>query len=138
MTSGPTTAMKAAVLGRHYTIGFRGVTDFNYVADTAAAFVRCADDAPASGDGAKVYNLHGEAVQVADIVATIERLHPAAAGTLAVDGPVLAIPSQLDGRAIHRDFPDLPDTPLEDGVRETLRRFTALHEAGQLDTRDLP
>lgn len=138
MTSGPTSAMKAAVLGRPYQIGFRGVTDFNYVADTAAAFVRCADDAPASGDGAKVYNLHGDAVQVADIVAMIERLHPGAAGSLGVDGPVLAIPTQLDGSAIHRDFPDLPETSLEDGVRQTLRRFTALHERGQLDTRDLP
>ena len=138
MTSGPTSAMKAAVLGRPYKIGFRGVTDFNYVADTAAAFVRCADDAPRSGDGAKVYNLHGAAVQVDDIVAMIERLHPDANDKLAVDGPVLAIPTQLDGSAIHRDFPDLPDTSLEDGVGETLRRFTALREAGQLDTRDLP
>ena len=100
--------------------------------------MRCADDAPASGDGAKVYNLHGEAVQVADIVATIERLHPAAKGNLAVDGPVLAIPTQLDGSAIHRDFPDLPDTSLDAGVGETLRRFAALHERGLLDQRDLP
>ena len=138
MTSGPTSAMKAAVLGRPYKIGFQGVTDFNYVADTAAAFVRCADEAPASGDGAKVYNLHGDAVQVADIVAMIERLHPGAVGSLGVDGPVLAIPTQLDGSAIHRDFPGLPETSLEDGVQQTLRRFTELHEAGQLDTRDLP
>ncbi|MEC8252787.1 MAG: SDR family oxidoreductase [Planctomycetota bacterium] len=138
MTSGPTSAMKAAVLGRPYTIGFRGVTDFNYVADTAAAFVRCADDAPRSGDGAKVYNLHGDAVQVADIVETIERLHPAAKGSLGVDGPVLAIPTQLDGSAIHRDFPGLPDTSLEAGVGETLRRFAALRQAGELDARDLP
>ncbi|MFN3244515.1 MAG: NAD-dependent epimerase/dehydratase family protein [Planctomycetota bacterium] len=138
MTSGPTTAMKAAVLGRCHTIAFSGATDFHYVADTAAAFVRCADDAPASGDGANVYNLHGATVPVADIVATIERLHPAAKGTLRVDGPELAIPSQLDGSAIHRDFPGLPDTSLEHGIGQTLRRFGELHAAGRLDTRDLP
>jgi nucleoside-diphosphate-sugar epimerase len=137
MTSGPTTAMKAAVLGRPHTIAFSGATDFHYVADTAAAFVRCADDVPAPGDGAHVYNLHGATVPVADIVAAIERLEPAAAGALSVEGPALAIPSQLDGSAIHRDFPGLPDTSLEDGIGETLRRFGALHDAGRLDTRDL-
>ena len=131
MTSGPTSAMKAAVLGRPYTIGFRGVTDVNYVADTAAAFVRCADDAPRSGDGAKVYNLHGDAVQVADIVETIERLHPAAKGSLGVGGPV-AIPAARRQRH-PPGLPRAPDTSLEDGVGETLRRFAALRQAGELD-----
>lgn len=138
MTSGPTTAMKAVATGQPYAIAFSGVTDFNYVADTAAAFVRCADQAPRSGDGAKVYNLHGDAVPVNDIVATIEALRPAATGKIAVNGPVLAIPTQLDGSAIHRDFPGLPDTSLRTGVGETLRRFEELHAAGRLDTRDLP
>ncbi|MCK5940804.1 MAG: NAD(P)-dependent oxidoreductase [Planctomycetes bacterium] len=137
MTSGPTTAMKAAVLGRPHTIGFSGATDFHYVGDTAAAFVRCADGPPAGDDGANVYNLHGATVPVADIVATIERLHPAAKGTLTVDGPELAIPSQLDGSAIHRAYPGLPDTSLEDGIADTLRRFRDLHTRKQLDTRDL-
>lgn len=135
LTSGPTTAMKAAVLGRKHTIGFAGATDFNYVADTAATFVRCADEGP---DDARVYNLHGDTVRVADIVATIERLHPPASGRIDVDGPELPIPPQLDGSAIHRDYPGLPTTSLDDGIAETLRRFAALHEQGRLDTRDLP
>src|SRR6185503_11549144 len=59
ITSDPTKAMKAAVLGRSFHIRFGGTTDFQYVADTAAAFVACADRAPA---GAHVFNLHGETV----------------------------------------------------------------------------
>ncbi|HIE70831.1 MAG TPA: SDR family oxidoreductase [Planctomycetes bacterium] len=138
LTSGPTTAMKAAVLGKPHTIGFTGSTDFNYVGDTAAMFIACADRDPASGKGAHVYNLHGATVAVSDIIQTIEVLHPGAAGTLSQDGPELPIPPQLDGSAIHRDFPGLPDTSLQDGIGYTLRRFGELQAASQLDTRDLP
>ncbi|MFK7742454.1 MAG: NAD-dependent epimerase/dehydratase family protein [Planctomycetota bacterium] len=134
LTSGPTSAMKAAVLGREHTIGFSGSTDFNYVADTAAAFVHCASGGP---DGAHVYNLHGDTVAVADIVRTIEELHPAAAGKITAAGPELPIPPQLDGSAIHRDYPDLPATSLRDGIGATLQRFAELHEQGRLNTRDL-
>src|SRR5205814_10077117 len=54
LTSDPTKAMKAAVLGAPFHIRFSGLTDFQYVADTAAVFIACADRAPA---GAHVYNL---------------------------------------------------------------------------------
>lgn len=138
LTSGPTTAMKAAVLGKPHTIGFTGSTDFNYVGDTAAMFIACADQDPTSGKGAHVYNLHGETVPVKDIIRTIEQLHPSAQGTLQQAGPELPIPPQLDGSAIHRDFPGLPNTSLQDGIAATLQRFSELHAQGNLDARDLP
>src|SRR2546430_12842131 len=62
LTSDPTRAMKAAVLGVPFQIRFSGATDFQYVRDTAAAFIACADSAPA---GARVFNLHGETLEVA-------------------------------------------------------------------------
>src|SRR5206468_11550310 len=65
LTSDPTKAMKAAVLGIPFHIRFGGATDFQYVRDTAAAFIACADNAPA---GAHVFNLQGETVEVARIV----------------------------------------------------------------------
>ncbi|HEB53331.1 MAG TPA: SDR family oxidoreductase [bacterium] len=135
LTSGPTSAMKAAVVGRPYQIAFTGSTDFVYVADTAAWFVRCADGGPA---GANVYNVHGDTVPVDDIIRTIEQLHPAAAGTITANGDPLAIAPQIDGRRIHIDYPDLPHTSLRDGIGETLRRFRELKGKGRLDTRDLP
>ena len=135
LTSGPTVAMKAAVLGRDYTISFSGATDFNYVADTAAAFVACCDQAP---EGAHVFNLHGDSVDVATIVDTIHANLPGdAPRTIRVDGPPLPIPPALDGAALDAAVPGLPRTPLEEGIRETMQRFTALREAGRLDTRDL-
>ena len=40
---------------RRFEIRFSGVTDFIYAADTAAAFIACADRAP---EGAQVFNVH--------------------------------------------------------------------------------
>jgi nucleoside-diphosphate-sugar epimerase len=135
LTSGPTSAMKAAVLGRPFHIGFSGPTDFHYVADTAAAFVACADGGPA---GAAVYNLHGDSVDVAAVVAEIEALCPAAAGKLTSGGPRIPIPPQLDGSAIRQAYPTLPHTPLREGIAATVAGFRRLLAAGQLDRRDLP
>src|ERR1041384_4164567 len=68
LTSDPTKAMKAAVLGIPFHIRFSGATDFQYVEDTAAAFIRCSDAGP---EGAHVFNLHGETVEVKKIAAAI-------------------------------------------------------------------
>ncbi|MBM3972780.1 MAG: SDR family oxidoreductase [Planctomycetes bacterium] len=135
MTAGPTTAMKAAVLGRPYQIAFSGPTDFVHVGDTAAAFLQCADGGPA---GAHVFNLHGDTVDVADVVRAIEAECPAARGKLSIAGPRIPIPSHLDDGAIRAHYPRLPHTPLRDGVRMTVARFRELHAQGGLDTRDLP
>lgn len=132
LTSGPTKAMKAAVLGRRFTIPFSGATDLHYVADTAAAFVQSALCGP---EGAHVFNLHGESVDVAQVVAAIRSRVPDA--DIAVEGCPLPIPPALDGAAIHAAVPGLPRTSLEDGVRTTMDRFGALRDEGRLDADDL-
>jgi len=135
LTSGPTSAMKAAVLGRPHHIGFSGATDFHYVADTAAAFLACAERAP---QGAPVYNLHGDTVDVVEFVRAIEGELPGMRGKITFGGARIPIPPRLDGSAIAEALGPLPHTPLGAGIRETLRRFTELAAAGRLDTRDLP
>jgi len=135
LTSGPTVAMKAAVLGRDYCVPFRGATDFNYVGDTAAAFLACADRAP---DGAHVFNIHGDSVSIESIVETIhDSLPEGASRTITCSGPELPIPPALDGAALHSAVPDLPATGLAEGVRWTMDRFRLLADEGRLDTRDL-
>ena len=135
LTSGPTSAMKAAVLGRPFTIGFRGATDYQYVADTAATFAACADRAP---EGAHVFNLHGESVSVERIAACIDAELPAGErGRITSDGPELPIPPELDASSLAEVMGELPVTPLERGVRETMARFRQLRDEGRLDTRDL-
>jgi UDP-glucose 4-epimerase len=132
LTSDPTKAMKAAVLGVPFHIRFGGATDFQYVADTASAFIACADNGP---EGAHVFNLHGETVDVARIVDVIN----GAAGRELVSfgGAAIPIAAAMNDAAIRRAVGHLPSTPLEIGIKETMAQFAALREAGRLDTSDI-
>jgi nucleoside-diphosphate-sugar epimerase len=132
LTSDPTKAMKAAVLGLPFHIRFSGATDFQYVEDTAAAFIACADRAP---DGAQVFNLHGETVEVERIVKAIN--DQAGHDLVTFDGPPIPIAAAIDDAAIRQAVPGLPATPLDTGIRETMRRFAELHRSGRLDTSDI-
>ena len=135
MTSDPTKAMKAAVLGVPFRIRFSGATDFQYVEDTAAAFIACAEWAP---EGAHVFNLHGETVEVKHIAQVINKNSPQPNRDLVTfGGPPIPIAAAMDDTAIKNAIGDLPSTPLELGVRETMRRFAVLRDAGRLDTSDL-
>lgn len=135
LTSDPTKAMKSAVLGRPFHIRFGGATDFQYVADTAAAFILCADN---THEGAHVFNLHGETVSVERIASFINSQASQANGELITfGGPPIPIAAAMDDTAIRRMIDELPSTPLEVGIHETMQRFAALRDAGRLDTSDL-
>ena len=134
MTSGPTKAIKAAVVGRPYTVGFGGRTDFLYAGDCADAFIAAADRGP---DGAHVFNLAGESVAVTAFVDALCDLEPAARDLVRVEGGELPVPGAIDGARIGEVLTDLPNTSIRDGIAETLRRFRELHAAGTLDTSDL-
>ena len=133
LTSDPTKAMKSVVLGRPFHIRFGGATDFQYVADTAAAFIACADHAP---DGAHVFNLHGETVTV-DRIANFINTFSANGDLITFGGPPIPIGAAMDDSAIRRLIGSLPSTPLDSGISETIARFAALRDAGRLDTGDL-
>ena len=132
LTSDPTKAMKAAVLGVPFHIRFSGATDFQFVRDTAAAFIACADRTPA---GAHIFNLHGETINVEQIAKVINQ--NAGRDLVSFSGPPIPIAPALDDTAIRDVIGDLPSTPLEVGVAETMRRFAELHDAGRLDTSDI-
>ena len=132
LTSDPTKAMKAAVISRPFHIRFGGSTDFQYVADTAAAFIACADGQP---DGAHVFNLHGETVSVAEIANLINRIGGDEYVTF--DGPPIPIAPALSDAEFKRVIGNLPVTSLDQGVRQTMAMFNSLKEADRLDISDL-
>src|ERR1043165_6759731 len=129
LTSDPTKAMKSAVLGRSFHIRFSGATDFQYVADTAAAFIACADKGPV---GAHVFNLHGETLTVDRIAGFINE--EARADLITFSGPPIPIAPAIDDSAIKRAIGSLPSTPFQQGIRATMQRFGELNETGCLDT----
>ena len=135
LTAALTHALKACVLGVPYEIPFGGLVDVQYTQDVAAAFIRCAllDD----NDGAAVYDLHGDAVSVAQYVAALRRLRPEAVDLVTcVDAP---IPGNVDvdDRDLVARLGALPKTPLEEGIRRSVETFERHRDAGLLSVDEL-
>jgi nucleoside-diphosphate-sugar epimerase len=127
--------MKAAVLGVPFHIRFGGATDFLYVRDTADAFIECADRAP---EGAHLFNLHGDSVEIEEIVRIINEQLPAEfRGLVTFSGPPIPIAPAMDDQAIRRTIGQFLSTPLETGIRETINRFIELRDSRRLDTSEL-
>ena len=134
MTSGPTKAIKAAVVGLPYTIRYTGGTDLQYVRDTARIFVRCAE---AGLTGAKVYTLRGDVMQVHEFLTILEQILPISRTLIKAEGKSLPVSYDFDDSALRHDLAGVHHTPLEDGIRETAAIFERLKLARTLDTKDL-
>jgi nucleoside-diphosphate-sugar epimerase len=134
ITSGPTKAIKAGVVGRAYTIRFTGGVDLQYARDIAEIFIRCAES---SLPGAKVYTPRGTVVHMDEFIATLERVLPRARGLVKAEGLALPIAADLDDSALRRDIAEVPRTSVEEGIRETAEIFERLMKEGRLETRDL-
>ena len=120
LTAGPSLAMKAAVLGESYTIGYTGQVGYDYVEDVARAFVRAAFECP---PGVTVVDLPGEQATTEEFVTAIETVVPASRGRIQVQGP--AIPANIPPhpRYISELFLDWQATSLVDGVRKTVEFY---------------
>jgi UDP-glucuronate 4-epimerase len=115
MTSGPTTAMAAAVRGEPAAIAFSGLTQFDYAPDVAEALVEAlATTSPT----AAVYNVPGAVATVDDVVSEIKRHVPDVVLTIA--GDPLPFPTSLEAVGYDRDIAPFPRTSLADGVAQTL------------------
>ena len=134
LTSGPTKAIKACVAGRPYTIRFTGRADMQYARDTAITFIRAAES---DLEGARIYTPRGAVVGMEDILAALERQFPEARRLIRADGNPLPVASDVENKAIRRDFPNLPVTPLDEGIRETAEIFRRLQSQDRLDLREL-
>jgi UDP-glucuronate 4-epimerase len=132
MTSGPTKAIVAAVLGRPYTVPFGGATLYQLAEDVARTLILASRT---SLDGAHVFNLPGEAVDQAGLVAAIDAAVPGAAGLLDFEPEGLPFPSEIDPDGIEA-LGDVPVTPFAEGVRGTVAILRGLAETGRLDPRE--
>ena len=126
--------MKAAVVGRSFTIPFSGPTDMLYVDDCAKAFIDCAR---VPFQGAEVYNVGGELVDIADVVACIETTLPEAQGLIRVSGGPMPFYAFLDDSRLRALTGVQERTSLRAGVEQTIRQFQELRRADRLDTTEL-
>ena len=124
LTSAPTTAMLAAAAGVPYRIPFGGACQMQYARDVARAFIAASD---AGATGASVHNLPAPAVRIADVVAAI------GADGIELDETPLPFPAESDATSFRALVPGFEETPLADGVRDTVDAFRALLARGLVE-----
>src|ERR1035438_373070 len=134
MTSGPTKAIKATVIGQPYTIRFTGGMDMEYVRDTARIFIRCAE---AGLTGAKTYSLRGNVMRVDEFLTVLGQILPLSQTLIKAEGNQLPVSYDIDDSLLQNDLAGVHKTPLEEGIRETAAIFARLKQAGTLDIKDL-
>jgi len=128
MTSSPTVAIAAAVLGVPYEISFGGRTLFQYAADVAATMILASRSA---ADGARVLNLGGSPVALTDWVAAIEAAVPDAAGRITIAANELPFPAEIASERVAA-LGAVPVTPYRDAIAATAEIYRRLAADGRL------
>lgn len=122
LTSDPTKAMRAAVRGAPFEIGFGGRMLFQWASDVARQFIDAARDAR---PGAHAFNLGTGLASVAAVVDHIRAVRPDARITIREDVR-LPFPEALDDAPLRAHAPHVYDTPLAEAIRHTMNHFETL------------
>lgn len=120
LTSSPTKAMVAAALGKPYHIPYGGRAAYQYADDVARTFIACART---SFEGADIFNLRGSIATMDEIVAAIETAAPEMKGRITFDEKPLPFPEEFDASPLTQLIGEIPFTPLEQAVSETITLF---------------
>ena len=129
MTSTPTKAILAAATGKPFHISYGGRYCFQYADDTARAFIQAAR---ANFQGAEAFNLGGDSVSTAEVIAAIEQAEPSARGRITFDDVPLPFPSEVENTALTSVIGPMHFTPLDQGVAETLDIFRRAFAEGKI------
>jgi UDP-glucuronate 4-epimerase len=132
MTSGPTKAIVAAVLGQPYRVSFSGPTMYQYAADVARTLIAASRS---SVEGAHVFNLPGAVADGRAFAAAIEAVVPGASQRIEFEPGDLPFPSEIDHDGIEAIDPAAV-TPLAEGIAETVGILRSLAQDGRLDPTD--
>lgn len=128
MTSGPTRAALAAVLGRRLEIPFGGRSLFQYAPDAAAAFIAASRS---TMGGARTYNLGGSLASIDEIIAALDREVPGAARLVSHKEQPLPFPEIIESASL-AELGDLPVTPIDEAVAATVALFRRRLQEGAL------
>jgi UDP-glucuronate 4-epimerase len=128
MTSSPTVAIAAAVLGVPFRITFGGSTLFQYAEDVARTLLLASRAAPA---GARVFNLGGSPVSIEAWIEAIEDAVPGARQLLMFEPAPLPFPADIQHARLGA-LGDVPVTPYRDAIAATARIFQDLAAEGRL------
>ena len=128
MTSSPTVAIAAAVLGLPFRITFGGSTLSQYAEDVAKTLVIASRAAPA---GARVFNLGGSPVSIEAWIDTIGEVIPDAGRLLSFEPTPLPFPADIQHTRLS-ELGEVPVTPHREAIAATARIFRDLAADGRL------
>jgi nucleoside-diphosphate-sugar epimerase len=128
MTSGPTVAIAAAVLGTPFRITFGGSTLYQYAEDVAKTLLLASRAGPA---GARVFNLGGSPVTIEAWIDGIDAAVPGARALLSFHPAPLPFPADIQHDRL-AELGDMPVTPYRDAIAATARIYQDLAAEGRL------
>ena len=138
MTSGPTKAVKSALLGRaSYEIGVTGETSFNDVRDVARLFI---ESAKRCTDGAIACGVRGVVATVEQFMQTAERVVPELKGKWSITGNAapLPFPAHFEEKKLATLLGgSVPVSSLEESIAAMADHFRKLQAEGRLSDKDL-
>jgi nucleoside-diphosphate-sugar epimerase len=129
LTAGVTMAVRAALLGEDFEIGFGGPANMEFVDDVAKGFVLCALKEP---DGAPAFNMLGEVLEVEQMVSVIQELFPSSKGKITYLPVRNPMSNLVDDSGIQSLIGPFPRTTFRDGIRLTADYFRRLLKEGRL------
>ncbi|MDG2181156.1 MAG: NAD(P)-dependent oxidoreductase [Mariniblastus sp.] len=140
-TSAPTKVMKSLVLGANegesmpFEMPYRGRENYHYVEDVGAHF---AGVCMLPFEGCQAFNIKGKTIEVSQFLEMVKAIAVELGidefletGIAADATPNLFI-CDLDDAAVEAQFPGLPRTPIDEGIRKTIERFRVMVTAGRV------
>jgi UDP-glucuronate 4-epimerase len=128
MTSSPTAAIAAAVLGVPFQISFGGRTLFQYAEDVAQTLILASRSAP---NGPRIFNLGGSQVSLEEWVDAIEAAVPEAAGLITIAPTELPFPADIAHERL-AVLGSAPVTPYREAIAATADIYRQLAAEGRL------
>lgn len=129
-TAGTTLAIRAALLGEHYQIGFGGEANVEYAEDAARCFVDCALAAP---EGALAFNMLGEILGVEAMIRIIEEIIPRAKGRITCVTEVNQMANHVSDAGLQALIGPFRPLGYREGARRTAEHFQRLLREGRLE-----
>lgn len=129
VTSAPTLAMLAAAARVPFTIPYSGKGQLQLARDVARAFIEASRS---SYEGAGVHSLPSPIVAMEEVVAAIASAAPGC--EIGFTGAPLPFPAEAGSGAFAEVASSFTETPLIDGVGETIQRFRLLLKEGRVAT----
>ncbi len=118
LTSDPTKAIWAAVVGKPFHINYGGIAQYHFVSDVALQFIEAALKPL---NGAYSFDLGTEPHTMEEFVGALQHYKPSAEITYEADVQ-LPFPT-CDDRELRLHFPQMVQTPLTEGIEKTIVHF---------------